>query len=127
MWANNLTNWTRIVKRKNGGKCVYCGGEAEEAHHVFQKAIIPELSLLTANGVPVCSFCHHTLPTKPGKTDWEVIAFKLKLGILFKAMSIYGPYCAADSWISSRTKKMGLPDWCSVVVNREDFERGRKR
>jgi hypothetical protein len=79
MWANNLTSWAKIVKRKNRGKCIICGLPATQAHHVCSRAKNPQLALLVENGVPLCNSCHGVMRKYRSAESYSQAIFRAKL------------------------------------------------
>jgi len=57
-WAYHL--WCAIVYKKYRGKCIKCGNQACDAHHIFPKGSYPHLKYETLNGVMLCRD-HHDL------------------------------------------------------------------
>lgn len=53
--------WARVVKDRDGNKCVFCGGTQKlEAHHIKSRTEFPECALDIENGVTLCHRCHYT-------------------------------------------------------------------
>lgn len=86
MWANSLQQWSKIVRKKNGGRCLYCGSPAEDAHHLFSKKKIPQLALLIANGVPMCESCHKMFPNYRSPEPGEFWLLRKKLKGMYKTV-----------------------------------------
>ena len=60
---HELDRWARLVKIRDGGRCVMCTGRFDvwtslQAHHVWPKSKFPELALNLDNGVTLCTGCH---------------------------------------------------------------------
>ncbi len=57
-----LTKWSRLVRVRDVGFCVMCGGIFSvwrlNAHHIYPKALYPELAYKLWNGVSLCTGCH---------------------------------------------------------------------
>lgn len=54
-----LQSWSKVVKKRDGYKCVDCGSKENlHAHHVLEKSKYPEFSLLPMNGLTECKECH---------------------------------------------------------------------
>lgn len=54
-------NWAKVVKSRDGNKCVYCGStEKLETHHIKSRAKFPDDVLDIENGVTLCHKCHYT-------------------------------------------------------------------
>ncbi len=85
MWAKDIYSWGKIVRKKNCGRCIYCGAKSEEAHHVIAKSKLPELALLIENGVPVCRSCHDNLPVYP---DTSARIYKRKIEALCRSLGV---------------------------------------
>ena len=52
-------DWAQEVKQDKC--CDLCGSTDKlQAHHLFSKNNIPELTFIVANGVPLCADCHNT-------------------------------------------------------------------
>ncbi len=49
--------WSQVVRRKNNGRCLYCGEPARDAHHLISRAVKAFRHSLM-NGVPLC-YQHH--------------------------------------------------------------------
>lgn len=62
-----LLTWGKKVKERDCC-CQKCGAtENLEAHHLFNKALMPELALCLENGIALCSTCHRELHSIIGK------------------------------------------------------------
>jgi 5-methylcytosine-specific restriction endonuclease McrA len=48
--------WSERVLERD--KVCVCGSPAEEAHHIYPKALYPELRTLRENGIGLCKACH---------------------------------------------------------------------
>lgn len=57
-----LSRWSKLVRLRDGGKCIVCGGKFDiwrlHAHHIRPKSLYPYLALRLSNGVAVCAGCH---------------------------------------------------------------------
>ena len=62
-----LTTWAKQIKKRDCC-CQKCGAtENLEAHHLFNKALMPELGLCLGNGIALCNPCHRELHSIIGK------------------------------------------------------------
>jgi 5-methylcytosine-specific restriction endonuclease McrA len=56
--VRNLSDWSKVVRGRDG-RCTNCGTDkALVAHHIFPKSTHPERALDPANGLTLCSNCH---------------------------------------------------------------------
>lgn len=46
------------VFRRDGGRCVFCGKLAVDAHHVLDRGLFADAGYYLANGVSACAKCH---------------------------------------------------------------------
>lgn len=54
-----VRGWREAVLRRDGRRCVRCGGLSKlHAHHIIPWALAPELRLVVGNGETLCSGCH---------------------------------------------------------------------
>lgn len=58
MKASNRTEWSKLVKQRDGFRCRICGEEGTNAHHIYCEGYFPELRLDMDNGVTLCRKCH---------------------------------------------------------------------
>jgi len=63
-----LSKWRKEIKTLNHSKCLYCGASDGgtyktrlESHHIFSRALYPELTNSLENGVCLCHSCHRIL------------------------------------------------------------------
>ena len=54
--GTKLNKWA--LKVKQSGICAVCKNPSEDAHHIIDKILYPELMLNLNNGVPLCARCH---------------------------------------------------------------------
>lgn len=50
--------WAQVIRRKNNGRCLYCGEPAINAHHLVDREV-GHLRHSLMNGIPLC-YQHHT-------------------------------------------------------------------
>jgi len=56
-----LNSWSKVVKKRDKC-CKICGLTKNlNAHHIFFKKFIPQLSLNLSNGITLCKSCHEEL------------------------------------------------------------------
>ncbi len=56
---SELRRWRERILLRDDNQCRMCGKtEFIEAHHIFPKAIWPEMALLMDNGIALCFPCH---------------------------------------------------------------------
>lgn len=54
-----LTLWRRFILARDGHKCIACGSESGlQAHHIFRRAVLPQIRYQTGNGMTLCGRCH---------------------------------------------------------------------
>lgn len=55
-----LRLWGRLIKFRDGGRCLNCGDSNEiQAHHVMRRTLVPFAALDQGNGISLCRGCHH--------------------------------------------------------------------
>jgi hypothetical protein len=60
-----LRLWSRIVKARDGGRCLNCGKtEGIQAHHVMRRTLVPFAALDLGNGISLCRPCHRLVHAK---------------------------------------------------------------
>ena len=63
-----LKVWTKLVKKRAGGKCELCGSEGTDAHHwYFTRAQHCLADIQPANGVFLCRKCHNLAHNNPAE------------------------------------------------------------
>ena len=66
----NLNQWTRTVKQRDGYFCRKCGITTNlHAHHIMPKGKYPEFELELVNGVTLCGNCHTLLKGQEEEED----------------------------------------------------------
>ena len=61
-----LLKWGKEIRDRDK-KCLVCNGINElNAHHIFEKAKYPNLSLNINNGVTLCKKCHYEIHNRRG-------------------------------------------------------------
>jgi 5-methylcytosine-specific restriction endonuclease McrA len=68
--------WGRIVLRKNNGRCLVCGKEAQHPHHFIFKSHSLKLKFDTKNGIPLCASCHYLIHSRQDGVTIGVIIMK---------------------------------------------------
>lgn len=64
---NRLAGWAKMVKDRDGRKCVLCGSTTNlHADHIKPIALYPELMRDLSNGRTLCFDCHKKTPTYGG-------------------------------------------------------------
>ena len=59
-WA--LLYWSRSIKKLDNNMCKICDStEKLHAHHLFPKALFPEMALDINNGITLCNKCHYRI------------------------------------------------------------------
>lgn len=54
-----LQNWSKLVRDRDGNKCVVCGNcERIQAHHILEKRYYPEIKFDINVGISLCPHCH---------------------------------------------------------------------
>jgi hypothetical protein len=54
-----LRLWGRVVKSRDGYRCICCGGtERVQAHHIIRKILLPDGAFDPGNGITLCNACH---------------------------------------------------------------------
>jgi len=56
IYAKNDVEWSKIIRDKNDGFCLQCGGNATPAHIISRR--FPKTRLVIDNGIPLC-IKHH--------------------------------------------------------------------
>ena len=54
-----MHKWHDDVFEHDGGVCVRCGRMGEQAHHIRERDVRPDLIVDVMNGLCVCDTCHH--------------------------------------------------------------------
>lgn len=63
-----LRLWSRLVKTRDGHRCVNCEATTEiEAHHIIRKILSPASALDVGNGITLCRSCHRCIHAESNK------------------------------------------------------------
>ena len=56
---SRLKLWSEFIRVRDGNRCVPCGAaKGISAHHICRKSFMPEMQLMTGNGISLCPDCH---------------------------------------------------------------------
>lgn len=56
---SRLKLWSEFIRIRDGNRCVPCGEtKGISAHHICRKSFMPEMQLMTGNGISLCPDCH---------------------------------------------------------------------
>lgn len=76
MTVNNLDEWKKTVKQRDGNVCRRCGfGSNLHGHHIMPKKKYPEFELELDNGIALCGNCHSLLKGKEVRVNLKVFLF----------------------------------------------------
>ena len=74
--VNNLDEWRKIVKQRDGNVCRRCGFRSNlHGHHIMPKEKYPEFELELDNGIALCGNCHSLLKGKEVQINLRVFLF----------------------------------------------------
>lgn len=54
----NRDEFREAVFARDGGRCVFCGAPAQDAHHLLERRLWPDGGYHPDNGIAVCAACH---------------------------------------------------------------------
>jgi hypothetical protein len=79
----------QAVFERDGHKCVWCGSEGQDAHHIMERRLWPDGGYYLNNGATLCGPCH----LKAEQTLIDPLELRVKLGYI---PTIYPPHLYFD-------------------------------
>jgi hypothetical protein len=80
---------------RDGGKCVFCGKPAVDAHHILDRKLFPDGGYYLSNGASVCDDDHMRCET----TEFSVELVREKCGIADPVLPPgFDPTTTYDKW-----------------------------
>ncbi len=97
----------RLVLARAGGRCVFCGAPAVDAHHILERKLFDDGGYRLCNGAAVCAACHWRCETTELSVADVCAAAGIKKEPSFPGAVLGGDY---DKW-GNRIWPSGLRSW----------------